>query len=91
MQVSGEVVSTVVVGVVTFFMGIVFSWAKKGSKHCENHQEFLLSIDRMSNEITRLLTSGGELFKKIDKLTDKQVSLEQRVCILELHRKEKDN
>lgn len=78
-----SIITMGIVGLVSFFGGVFSSWAKRGSKHCDTHQEFLLSIRDMSMEIKRLLTCGTELFNKMDKITDKQIQIEQRLTLSE--------
>lgn len=78
-------------GVIAFFIGIFSSWAKKGSKTCDSHQDFLLSISKMSMEINRLLETGNKLFEKIDKLTERQIQHEQRIMLLEQLEKQRKN
>jgi hypothetical protein len=86
-----EIGLTIGIGIITFMMGIIFSWAKKGSKHCENHSQFLLSVDRLNISVNQLVTTSEELFKKIDKMTDKLISLENRMCIVEVKQEAKKN
>lgn len=86
-----EIGLTIGIGIITFMMGIIFSWAKKGSKHCENHSQFLLNVDRLNISVNQLVTTSEELFKKIDKLTDKLISLENRLCMVEVKQEVKKN